>query len=106
LRGKVLALAGDPDHAKTVDYHAYVELDIDLGAQHGLLVGDRFTAEDDAVEGEGRVERIQGDRATVLWRTVRYDEDEEVRWPAPGDAVVTPAWEREAEDAFGSAEAE
>lgn len=102
LRGKVLALAPLAGNAKVVDYHSYRELDIDLGKQHGLMVGDRFTAEADGLEGEGRVERMQGDRATVLWRVMRADEDDAVRWPAPGDALVTPAWKRAAEDTFGS----
>lgn len=103
VRGKVLALATPPKAAAwDEDGFAFIELAIDQGSRHGLMAGDDFGAEIDDVRGEGRVERVEPDRATVLWRAQRYDEDDEIRWPAVGDALVTPAWQREAWDAFGS----
>jgi hypothetical protein len=103
VRGKVLALAAPPKAAAwDEDGFAFVELTIDQGSRHGLMAGDAFGAEIDEVRGEGRVQRVEAERATVLWRVQRYGEDDEIRWPSVGDALVTPAWQREAWDAFGS----
>jgi hypothetical protein len=103
VRGKVLAVATPPKGvAWDKDGFAFVEMTIDQGSRHGLLAGDRFGAEIDEVDGEGRVQRIEPERAVVLWRVQRYDEDEGIHWPAVGDALVTPAWQRAADDTFGS----
>jgi hypothetical protein len=103
LRAKVLAAATPAaDAAWDADGFAFAEMTIDQGRRHGLLAGDRFSAEAEEIDGEGRVARVEAERAVVLWRVQRYDERQDVRWPVAGDALVTPAWQREAWDAFGS----
>jgi hypothetical protein len=103
VRGKVLSVASAPKQAVwDKDGFAFVAMTIDQGARHGLMAGDTLGAELDDIDGAGRVEKAEAERATVLWRVQRYGEDDEIRWPAAGDALVTPAWQREAWDAFGS----
>lgn len=53
------------------DGFAYVELEIDQGAHHGLALEDVFRFEGQGVSGEGRVRRLGETTATVLWRAER-----------------------------------
>jgi hypothetical protein len=79
---------------------AWIELTLDQGRSHGLIVGASFDTVDDSVTGEGRVLAVTSDQSTLLWRLQRYGEDMEVSSPVAGTALVTPAWRRAASDTF------
>jgi hypothetical protein len=84
--------------------YAWFELTIDQGSAHGLMLGDDFSGDADELDGEGKVIAVQPDRATVLWRMQRYDEEQELQFPVLDTALVTPAWKRAEWDTFGGSE--
>lgn len=124
VRAKVTAVdAPEGGVQRDADGYAYVELEIDQGAHHGLALEDAFEFDGDAVEGEGRVRRLGETDATVLWRTERdwatvfadlqddednVSEEEDVE-PAPlvlpqaGQHLATPSWKAAERDVFGKA---
>ena len=100
------------------DYWLWAEVDIDQGSEQGLSVGDRYTLEgDDWRLGEGKLRRVEANRATLIWRIGSYRpesaqiEDEGVAADGnldgapqvvevlkPGLVVVNDAWRRAARD--------
>lgn len=76
------------------DGFAFFELVIDRGARHGLAPGDRleYDPEDDWCACQGRVQSVESQHATVLFRVQRFHPDHEVAIPGKGDELVTPAW--------------
>ena len=80
---------------------AFFEASLDQGRAHGLSVGDTLYAEDDEIDGEGRVIRAESERSVVLWRLMRYSESQEITPPRRESKLVTPAWRRAERDVFG-----
>ena len=104
VRAKVLSVALAKERLAWDDEgFAWVAMSIDQGARHGLAAGDKLQGEIDELDGEGLVTAVQPERAEVLWRVQRYSEDQPVRLPAVGEALVTNAWKRAEWDTFGSA---
>jgi hypothetical protein len=104
LRAKVETVATPAERVRWDDEgYAWFELRLDQGAAQGLAAGDRLHAEDDEIDGEGRVLSVASRHATVQWRAQRYSAEMPVRLPAAGDALVTPAWQRAEWDVFGEA---
>ncbi len=105
LRAKVIGV-GQPRERLFWDAEGYTwfELTIDQGSAHGLMVGDDFSGDADELDGEGKVIAVQPDRATVLWRMQRYDEEQELQFPVLDTALVTPAWKRAEWDTFGASQ--
>lgn len=107
VRGKVLNVAVEPEKLVwDADGFAWVELTLDQGSAQGLAVGDQLQGEEYSLDGEGRVRSVSSDRAVVLWRVQRYDEEQAVDLPKAGVALVTPAWRRAEWDVFGARGAE
>lgn len=100
VRAKVQATPAEPVFDE--EGYAWIVLQIDQGAAHGLAAGDRLYAEDYAFDGEGRVATVRPNEAEVLWRIVRYMPEMKMTPPTVGTALVTPAWRRAAFDLFGS----
>lgn len=125
VRGKILALRPST-FGTDEDGFVFTELDIDQGSREGLAVGDSVQLEplddgDHSFLGEGRVRSVGESTATVLWRGFDYaaaqaryaaEAGEEVdtdtsepttpAYPELGRHLITPAWQREAWDLFGS----
>lgn len=69
VRAAITAVREPAGGAKRdADGYAFVELDIDQGAYHGLALEDAFNLEGGGIEGEGRVRKLGDTTATVLWR--------------------------------------
>lgn len=102
LRGSVSAPVPATD---AIDWDAegfaWIELAFDQGGVHGLSLGDRLYAEDDEIDGEGRVIVVESSQSRVLWRVQRYDEEQEITLPQQDSKLVTPAWRRAERDVFG-----
>ena len=104
VRAKVLAVAqAKASLAWDDEGFAWVAMTVDQGTRHGLAAGDKLQGEIDELDGEGLVTAVEPERAEVLWRLQRYDEEQPVRLPAVGEALVTLAWKRAEWDTFGSA---
>jgi hypothetical protein len=103
LRGKVVRSTPPLEEATWDEYgYAFVTLTLDQGSADGVMAGDRFNAERDELDGEGRVRGVSAHESQVTWRLQRYDAEQPIKAPLPGDTLVTPAWQRAAEDAFGA----
>lgn len=102
VRAKVQATRGAPagPEWEQGDFE-WLELSIDHGAADGLAVGDALLAEDDEIDGEGRVIGVESKRSLVLWRMWRYHESHEPRIPSADAVLVTPAWQRAEREVFG-----
>jgi hypothetical protein len=102
VRARVLSTttgSEGPDYDS--DGFAWFELDVDHGAMQGLAIGDTLSAEDDWGMGEGRVQSVRSNEATVLWRVRRYGAQHQVDLPKRGQWLVTPAWRSQSHDMFG-----
>ncbi len=99
----VIAPEGGPEF--DADGYAYIELELDQGSAEGLAVGDELyfdRNENEDIWGEGRVRRVDAASSRVLWRGRRWHESREVEWPARGQHLVTPAWQRYESEVFGA----
>jgi hypothetical protein len=102
VRAKVIGVKTAEPLQYDAEGYAWVQFEIDQGSAHGLALNDTLDAEGHEIQGDGRVRAIQPDRATVLWRVQRWDEDSEPTLPTVGAALVTPAWRRAEWDTFGN----
>ena len=101
LRGSVLSVRTPADKLEwDEEGYAWFELSLDQGRMQGLSVGDKLYAEDDEIDGEGRVVSTDSERSVVLWRVQRYGEVQGIRLPRRDSKLVTSAWKRAEWDVF------
>ncbi len=102
VRARITAITPSLDAAVfDDDGFTWMQVDIDQGAVHGLLVGDVLRLEGADWSGEGRVRALDRKSARLLWRFQRIDGLDQQTAPDVGAAVVSPAWQRVEADMFG-----